>query len=180
MCCIALVRCVLVLWCGSAGVVWYPYAGWSLCNSTLSLTSALYDCGCSKPRPGRFTPPERPSTRCIGRLSGPQSRCERVRKISPPPPPGFDPRTVQPVTSRYTDWAIPATQFIKCESGHLPSLTFWRRNYFFLTLVHPVYKMWIIQEPNTLELWNKLHFEETRRVYTMFKIFGTYICWINI
>ena len=27
MCCIVLVRCVLVLWCGSAGVVWYPYAG---------------------------------------------------------------------------------------------------------------------------------------------------------
>ena len=24
MCCIALVRCVLVLRCGSAGVVWYP------------------------------------------------------------------------------------------------------------------------------------------------------------
>ena len=33
------------------------------------------------------------------------------------------------------------------------SLTFWRRNYFFLILAHPVYKMWIIQEPNTLELW---------------------------
>ena len=27
--CIALVRCVLVLRCGLAGVVWYPYAGWS-------------------------------------------------------------------------------------------------------------------------------------------------------
>jgi hypothetical protein len=27
MCCIALVRCVLVLRYGSAGVVWYPYAG---------------------------------------------------------------------------------------------------------------------------------------------------------
>jgi hypothetical protein len=27
MCCIALVRCVLVLRCGSAGVVRYPYAG---------------------------------------------------------------------------------------------------------------------------------------------------------
>jgi len=27
MCCIVLVRCVLVLRCGSAGVVWYPYAG---------------------------------------------------------------------------------------------------------------------------------------------------------
>jgi len=24
------------------------------------------------------------------------------------PPPGFDPQTVQPVVSRYTDWAIPA------------------------------------------------------------------------
>jgi len=27
MCCVALVRCVLVLRCGSAGVVWYPYVG---------------------------------------------------------------------------------------------------------------------------------------------------------
>ena len=34
------------------------------------------------------------------------------------------------------------------------NLTLWRRNYF-LILAHPVYKMWIIQEPNTLELWNK-------------------------
>jgi len=30
MCCIVLVRCMLVLRCGSAGVVWYPYAGFSL------------------------------------------------------------------------------------------------------------------------------------------------------
>ena len=41
-------------------------------------------------------------------------------------------------------------------------LTFWRRNYFFLILAQPVYKMWIIQEPNTIELWNKLHFEEEK------------------
>ena len=27
MCCISLVRCVLVLRCGSAGMVWYPYVG---------------------------------------------------------------------------------------------------------------------------------------------------------
>jgi len=61
-------------------------------------------------------------------------------------------------------------------------LTVWRRNYFFLILAHPVYKMWIIREPNKLELWNKLHFEEKkkRRVLTIFKIFSTYICWINI
>jgi len=41
------------------------------------------------------------------------------------------------------------------------TLTFWHRNYFF-NFSTPVYKMWIIQEPNTLELWNKLHFEEKK------------------
>ena len=41
-------------------------------------------------------------------------------------------------------------------------ITLWRRNYFFLILAHPVYKMWIIQEPNKLALWNKLHFEEKK------------------
>jgi len=34
--------------------------------------------------------------------------------------------------------------------------------FIFLILALPVYKMWIIQEPNTLELWNKLHFEEKK------------------
>jgi len=38
---------------------------------------------------------------------GPQGRSEQVRKISPPP--GFDPRTVQPVASRYTDHATRPT-----------------------------------------------------------------------
>ena len=33
---------------------------------------------------------------------------------------------------------------------------------FFLILAHPVYKMLINQEPNTLELWNKLHLEEKK------------------
>ena len=32
----------------------------------------------------------------------------------------------------------------------------------FLILAHPVYKMWIIKEPNKLALWNKLHFEEEK------------------
>jgi len=42
---------------------------------------------------------------------------------------------------------------------------------FFLILAHPVYKMWIIQEPNTLDLWNKLHFEEekTESIYHCLK-----------
>jgi len=41
-------------------------------------------------------------------------------------------------------------------------LTLCCRNYFFLILAHPVYKMWIIQEPNKLAWWNKLHFEEKK------------------
>ena len=43
------------------------------------------------------------------RLGGPQGRSGRVRKISPPP--GFNPRPVQTVASRYTDWAIPTPLF---------------------------------------------------------------------
>ena len=42
------------------------------------------------------------------RLGGPQGRSVQVRKISPPL--GFDPQNVQPVASRYTDWANPAPQ----------------------------------------------------------------------
>ena len=41
------------------------------------------------------------------RLGGPQGRSGQVRKISPPP--GFDPRTVQPVASRYNDYATRPT-----------------------------------------------------------------------
>ena len=41
------------------------------------------------------------------RLGGPQGRSGRVQNISLPP--GLDPQTVQPVVSRYADWAIPAS-----------------------------------------------------------------------
>ena len=34
---------------------------------------------------------------------------------------------------------------------------------FFLILSQPVYKMWILQEPKKLALWNKLHFEEKNK-----------------
>jgi hypothetical protein len=40
------------------------------------------------------------------RLGDLRGRSGRVREISPAPE--FDPRTVQPVASRYTDWAIAA------------------------------------------------------------------------
>jgi hypothetical protein len=43
------------------------------------------------------------------KLGGPQGQSGWVPKISPPP--GFDPRTVQPVASRYTDCATRPTHF---------------------------------------------------------------------
>ena len=71
--------------------------GEQMYSCPLPSTSASDGVGWTTPRPGRFTP---------GRLCGSQSRSGRVRKISPPP--GFDARTVQPVASRYTDWAMAA------------------------------------------------------------------------
>jgi hypothetical protein len=46
-------------------------------------------------------PPEKTRYTLYGRLGGPQRWYGQVRKISPPP--GFDPRTAQPVASRYTN-----------------------------------------------------------------------------
>ena len=52
-----------------------------------------------------FTPPPWGKTRypLYRRLGGPQGRSGQVRKILPPL--GFDPRTIQPVASRYTNYA---------------------------------------------------------------------------
>ena len=58
-------------------------------------------------RPGRSLPPEKTRYPLYRRLGVPQGRYGHVRKISPPP--GFDPRTVQPVASRYTDYATRPT-----------------------------------------------------------------------
>jgi hypothetical protein len=60
----------------------------------------------SASRRGRSLPPGKTRYALYRRLGGSQGRSGQVRKISPPP--GFDPRTAQPVASRYTDWAIPA------------------------------------------------------------------------
>jgi hypothetical protein len=54
-----------------------------------------------------------------------------------------------------------------CTAGRAGSVSADRLNLldpelFFLVLAHPVYKMRIIQEPNTIELWSKLHFEEEK------------------
>ena len=56
------------------------------------------------PRP-RFTPQERPGTHCTGGWVGTRAGLDRCG-ISCSTAPGFDPQTVQPVVSRYTNWAI--------------------------------------------------------------------------
>jgi hypothetical protein len=56
---------------------------------------------------GLNTPPGKTRYPFYRRLDWPQGRSGQVQKISPPS--GFDPRTVQPVASRYTDWATGTT-----------------------------------------------------------------------
>ena len=51
--------------------------------------------------PPALPPLERPGTHCVGGWVGASSGLDGCGKISPPP--GFDPQTVQPVASRYTD-----------------------------------------------------------------------------
>jgi hypothetical protein len=63
-------------------------------SSVKGLTSALDGGGWSMPRPSH------PGTHCIGGWSG------WAQKISPQL--GFDPQTVQPLASRYADYANPA------------------------------------------------------------------------
>ena len=75
------------------------------CSSTLSLTSAL-DGWMVNATPRPLHPRERPGTHCVGGWVGLTAGMDGCGKSSPPP--GFDPLTVQPVASRYTDWAIPA------------------------------------------------------------------------
>jgi len=74
-------------------------------NYSLSLTSVLDGVGGQHHAPATL-PPGNIWYPLYRRLGGPQGRSEQVRKISPPPE--FDPRTVQPVAGRYTDWAIAA------------------------------------------------------------------------
>jgi hypothetical protein len=51
--------------------------------------------------PATLPPGKRPGTHCIGGWVGPRAGLDCCEKISPPP--GLDPRTAQPVASRYTE-----------------------------------------------------------------------------
>jgi hypothetical protein len=68
---------------------------------------ALEGGGASASRPGRSLLPGKTRYPLYTRLDGPQGRSGEVRKISPPP--GLDSRTVQPLASRYNDYATRPT-----------------------------------------------------------------------
>ena len=67
----------------------------------------------SASRPGCTLPLGKTRYPLYRRLGGLQGRSGQVWKISAPP--GFDPRTVQPVGSRYTDYATRPTLLKKAE-----------------------------------------------------------------
>ena len=75
------------------------------------MTTALEGGEGSASRPGRYLPLGKTLYPLYRRLGGPQGRSGQVRKISPPT--RFDPRTVQPVASRYTDSTTRPTPNVK-------------------------------------------------------------------
>ena len=79
--------------------------GGQMYSSTLPSTLAL-DGGVGGQRhaPAALPPGERPGTHCIGGWVGLRAGLDGCGKSRPPP--GFDPRTVQAVASRYMDCVI--------------------------------------------------------------------------
>jgi hypothetical protein len=59
--------------------------------------------GCQLHAPAALPLGKRPGTHFIGGWVGPRAGLDGCGKSRPPP--GFDPRTVQPVASRYTEYA---------------------------------------------------------------------------
>jgi len=78
-------------------------------SSIISLTSALDGRGgpeSQRHAPAILLPGKRNGTHCTGDLVTPRVGLDRCGKSRQPP--GFDPRAFLSVTSRYTDWTIPA------------------------------------------------------------------------
>ena len=72
------------------------------------MTAALEGVSGQQYAPAALYPPERTGTHFTGGWVDPRAGLDG-RKISSPP--GFDPRTVQPVVSRYNEWATRPTDF---------------------------------------------------------------------
>ena len=74
----------------------------------------------SASRPGRSLPPGTTQYSLYRKLGGPQGCSWQVRKLSPPPV--FDPRTIRPLASRYTNWATRPINFAVHNFNRLKSV----------------------------------------------------------
>jgi hypothetical protein len=66
-------------------------------------------------------PPEKETRYPLYRRLGGPPVWTGAENLAPPPPPGFDPLTVQAVASRYTDYDIPAPGHDSIPSKLLPN-----------------------------------------------------------
>jgi len=126
----------------------------------------------SASRPVRSLPQGKSRHPLYWMLGGPHRRSGQVRKISPPP--GFDSRTVQPVVSRYADYATRPTncvwwhliylspQYGPCLTSHFWRLKFWGGFKIFVTCLHPVEQTHREVTEHFL-LTRKKHIQTTRR-----------------
>jgi hypothetical protein len=104
------------------------------CTDHVFLTTALVGSEWSASRPGRFTPGERAPRRIGGCWVGPRAGLDITEKRKFLTLPGLElPSAVQPVASRYTDYAIPAPfkgqQFmvLTCLWGSINSRNFFKK-----------------------------------------------------
>ena len=74
---------------------------------------ALEGCEWSSARPGRTLPPGKNRYPLYWRLGGPQGQSGRADNLVPT---GIRSRTVQPVVSRYTNWATRPIYFVLLEN----------------------------------------------------------------
>jgi len=84
--------------------------------------------------PTALYPRERPGSHCTGGWVGRRARLDRCGKSRPPQ--GFDPRTIQPVASRYTDWATRPTSLF---------VTYYYYYYYYHTIVYIIITSWSMQ-----------------------------------
>ena len=97
--------------CCTHYVKWSRYRTGVVQRVRRSIALLFDDCGIrrgewSAARPGRTLPPVKTRYPLYRRLGGPQGRSVRAENLVPT---GIRSRTVQPVVSRYTDWATRPT-----------------------------------------------------------------------
>jgi hypothetical protein len=67
---------------------------------------------------------------------------------------------LNPVHWARTEWMENTGNFVRI--SYRKHINLLAMDFFFQILAHPVFKMWVIQKPNKVALWNKRHFEEKK------------------